>query len=72
MSQLQAAGAFPLGCAQVADGWEVDLRGRTALQQMEESRDRGGGESQQSQRMEKSHVNNRSANPNGMSVSTWW
>jgi len=70
--QLQAAGALPLGLAEVAQRWEVRLGRRAALQQVQQGRDRRGGEPHQRQRMQEGHASSRNAVPKGMSVSTWW
>ena len=70
MPQLQPSSALPLGCAEIADGWEVELGWNASLEQMQECRDRRSGEPQQGQRMKEAHVNRRSARPNGMSVCT--
>ena len=69
--QLEPPGTLPLCLAQVPQRREVELRGRAALEQVEQRGERGGGEPQQSQRVEKAHVRRRSATPKGMSVSTW-
>jgi hypothetical protein len=68
VAELQPASALSLGRAQVADRWEIDLGRNPSLQQVEQCRDRGGGESQKCQRMNEAHVSRRSARPNGMSV----
>jgi len=71
MAELQPSRALPLRLAQVAERWEIELRRRAALEQMKQRRDRRGGEAQQCQRMEETHVSRRKAMPNGKSVCTW-
>jgi hypothetical protein len=66
--ELQSSSALAFCRAQIANRWESDLGWNASLQQVEQCRDRGGGESQECQGMKETHVNRRSARPNGMSV----
>jgi len=71
VSELEASSALALRRAQVSHRGKVELGWDTALQQMQQGWDRGGGESQECQRMDESHVvRRRNAIPNGMSVCT--
>src|SRR5213594_1901033 len=72
VAELQPASALSLRRAQIANRWEIELGGNASLQQVKQCRDRGGGESQECQRVNEAHVSRRSARPNGMSVWMWW
>src|SRR5256886_16326651 len=71
VSELEASSALAFRRAQVSHRGKVELGWNTALQQMQQGWDRGGGKSQECQRMDESHVvRRRNAIPNGMSVCT--
>ena len=69
--ELQTARALALRFAQVTHGRELRLGRPAPLEQMQQRRDRGGGEPEQHQRMQEDHASKRNARPNGMSVCTW-
>ena len=71
MPQFEAPRALPLGLAQIADRRELRFGGHPPLEQMQQRRDRRGGEPEQRQRMQEAHARRRSAMPNGRSVRTW-
>ena len=71
MPELETARALALGFAQVAHGREHRLGRAAPLEQMQQRRDRRGGEPEQQQRMQEDHASKRNARPNGMSVCTW-
>jgi hypothetical protein len=72
VAEPQPPRAAPFGVAEVSHRGKVELGRGAAVQQVEQRRDGGGGESHQRQWVKEAHARRRSAMPNGKSVVTWW
>jgi len=71
VAQTQPPRAAALGFGEVAQRGELELRRSAALQQVQQRRDRGGGEARERERMQEGHAISRNAIPKGRSVRTW-